>query len=149
MLGPVQLAWLKDRLATSTSPWKAVVTTVPFNPTVAKNRDSWQGYLPERQSIVDFIRAHDIHGVVFVSGDIHSGGAIDDGTNNSGFPELSIPLVNHGFANTGNTSMRWTLGPFTPTSPGFGWLTATETMLTMAVYGADGALRLTATVPAQ
>jgi alkaline phosphatase D len=50
-----------------------------------------------QDEIADFIGTNSITGVIFMSGDIHSGGAIDNGTN-SYFPEISVP----------NTSMQST-----------------------------------------
>jgi hypothetical protein len=43
--------------------------------------------------LVDFINNNAITGVIFLTGDLHSGGAIDDGTH-SDFPEMSVPHTN-------------------------------------------------------
>jgi len=68
------------------------VSTVTWNATTEKD-DAWWDFLAERQELTDFIAANAIHNVVFVSGDIHSGGAIDNG-DNAGFPEISLPSAN-------------------------------------------------------
>jgi phosphodiesterase/alkaline phosphatase D-like protein len=53
----------------------------------AKIWSRWSGRL------VDATQEAGLHNVVFISGDIHSGGAIDDGTH-SGVPEVSVPHAN-------------------------------------------------------
>ncbi len=92
MLGPCQKQWLFDGLSSSTSKWKFVISPVPFNPGT-KLDDAWAQFPAERAELVDFIRSHGIHDVIILSGDIHSGGALDDGTN-SDFPEASVPHAN-------------------------------------------------------
>ena len=92
MLGATQKSWFLNGLLTSTATWKFVVSTSVWNPH-SKQRDSWALYQHEQHEIVDFIHAHSITGVIFMSGDIHSDGAIDDGTN-SYFPEMSVPNTN-------------------------------------------------------
>ncbi|HSE63743.1 MAG TPA: alkaline phosphatase D family protein [Thermoanaerobaculia bacterium] len=141
MLGSEQQAWLKSRLASSTAIWKVIVTSVPFNRTVFKDADTWTGYAASRADIVAFIRDNDIRNVVLISGDIHSGGAIDDGTN-SDFPELSVPLMNEGFANTGASSSRWSVGMWPQYTPGYGWIEASGTSMTLSAHGADGQPRV-------
>ena len=62
-----------------------------FNPGAKTSAGSWGNYLYARNSLLSTFAPY-TH-VVFVSGDIHSGGAIDNGTN-SGRPELNIPHTN-------------------------------------------------------
>jgi alkaline phosphatase D len=92
MLGPTQKAWLLNGLRTSTATWKFIVSSSVWNPH-SKQDDSWAIFKHEQDEIVDFIRTNSITGVIFMSGDIHSGGAIDNGTN-SYFPEISVPNTN-------------------------------------------------------
>ena len=87
-----QKQWLKDGLLTSTAQWKIIASTVAWNPTVPKD-DAWWDFLAEREELMQFIEANDIGGIIVVSGDMHSGGAIDDGTY-AGLPEISVPLCN-------------------------------------------------------
>jgi alkaline phosphatase D len=87
-----QKDWLKAGLLASTARWKFIVSTVCFNPT-CKPKDSWGAFPTERAEILSFIRQNDIHGVIVLSGDLHSGGGIDDGTN-SGLPEMNVPHTN-------------------------------------------------------
>ena len=87
-----QFTWLKNGLLNSTATWKFVASGVAFNPTT-KPEDSWGDYARERQELVNFIENNGITGVIVLSGDLHSGGAIDDGRN-SDFPEMSVPHTN-------------------------------------------------------
>jgi alkaline phosphatase D len=92
MLGATQKAWLLNSLLNSTATWKFIVSSSVWNPH-SKQDDSWAQFKHEQDAIVDFIRTNSITGVIFMSGDLHSGGAIDDGTN-SYFPEISVPNTN-------------------------------------------------------
>jgi alkaline phosphatase D len=92
MLGNCQLQWLLDGLQSSTMRWKFVLTPVPFNP-LTKTFDAWGAFPAERQRLVDGINNAHIKDVVFISADIHSGGAVDDGTHSS-FAEVSVPHAN-------------------------------------------------------
>jgi hypothetical protein len=69
-----------------------VLTPVPFNPTI-KTWDAWGHFPAERARLAAFIAQSGIRNLVFMSGDVHSGGAVDDGTH-SGWPELSVPHAN-------------------------------------------------------
>lgn len=91
-----QKDWLFQGLLASTARWKFIVSSVPFNPTVEK-WDTWTTFQTERREILDFIQENDISGVVILSGDLHTGGAIDDGSN-AGLPEVSTPHMNLGHA---------------------------------------------------
>lgn len=74
MLGAAQKAWLKRELLASTTPFK--VLAVGGGWSSAENEsggDSWAVYASERDEIFDFIRDHDIGGVVCISGDSHMG----------------------------------------------------------------------------
>jgi len=102
MLGNAQKQWLKSQLRAAQDAdvkMKFVLSTVPFNKTT-KDWDAWALFPAERQELVDFIRTEGITGVTIISGDIHSGGAFDDGTH-SDLPEMSSPQANMGdFVNT-------------------------------------------------
>jgi alkaline phosphatase D len=115
-----QKQWLKDGLLQSTATWKFVVTSVPMNKTAKRaRRDAWSGFENERSEILNFIRDNGIDGVVFLSGDLHSGGGIDDGTN-SGCPEMTVPHTN---MTTGDTGLlgQWTEGILTGTGGNSGY----------------------------
>jgi alkaline phosphatase D len=87
MLGACQHAWLVDGLHRSKATWKIVMSPVPLNPTM-KPWDAWSHFPAERSALLDAIA--DVPNVVFISGDVHSGGAVDDGEH-SGRPEVSVP----------------------------------------------------------
>lgn len=78
MLGSRQLADLKAWLLTSNSECvaKFIATPVPFT-TLMSSKDSWAGFLVERQAILDFIASQNITGVVFLSGDSHTAAAVE------------------------------------------------------------------------
>jgi alkaline phosphatase D len=92
MLGTCQYNWLTKGLASSKATWKIVLTPVPFNPTV-KTWDAWGAFPKERSTFVSYIQKKGIKNLVFLSGDIHSGGAVDDGTHST-WPELAVPHAN-------------------------------------------------------
>jgi alkaline phosphatase D len=87
MLGACQHAWLVNGLHASQATWKIVMSPVPINATT-KTYDAWSHYPNERAGLLAAIA--DVPRVVFVSGDIHSGGAVDEGEH-SGRPEVSTP----------------------------------------------------------
>jgi alkaline phosphatase D len=87
MLGACQHAWLVNGLHASKATWKIVMSPVPINATT-KTYDSWAHFPNERAGLLAEIA--DVPHLVFVSGDIHSGGAIDEGEH-SGRPEVSTP----------------------------------------------------------
>ena len=103
-----QKQWLLDGLADSTAVWKFVVSSSVWNPH-SKDGDSWQGYQTEQQEILDYIDDHDITGVIVLSGDLHSGGAIDDGTH-GGLPELNVPPTNFGWGHCTGECGEWSEG---------------------------------------
>lgn len=92
MLGAAQAEWLRERLLRSSAPWKVIVSTVPWNITNLKD-DAWWSYQAERRELLRWIEEQQIGGVVVVSGDIHTGGGLDDGTH-AGLPEMTLPAVN-------------------------------------------------------
>ncbi len=111
MIGASQWAWLQAQLSASTAPFKLIVTTVPFNPTTEKV-DAWFAYEDERQRLLGWLDQEQIQNVFFVSADIHTGGAIDDGTN-AGLPELNLPTTNmHSEHCTAPTCGSWSEGVY-------------------------------------
>jgi alkaline phosphatase D len=142
-----QKAWLKAALLNSTATWKFVVSGVPFNPTT-KPADAWGAYATERNELLNFIRSNDIEGVIIVSGDLHSGGGIDNGTN-AGVPEITVPHTN---LNTSQFSSgpvgTWSQGVISGVNnPGYALIQVDATGVTLQVKGANGqvkkSLRLT------
>ncbi len=76
--GARQVDWLKQSLLhikdLGLYPYKFIVTGNQFLATVGAGNNSHHGYQRERNEILDFIRNHDIRGVVFVTGDVHHSG---------------------------------------------------------------------------
>ncbi len=104
-----QKTWLKTRLLESEAAWKFIVSPSCWNPD-SKRTDSWNVYPAEREELLAFMRDNHITGVVVLTGDIHSGGAIDDGSH-SGIPELSVPTSNiHAETCTGGLCGDWSEG---------------------------------------
>jgi alkaline phosphatase D len=72
MLGPVQKAWLKEKLKESKAVFKMIVSAVPWafeaKPEV---KDTWNGFQEERREIFDFLAENRIDGVILLSGDRH------------------------------------------------------------------------------
>lgn len=68
MLGAAQKRWLFDGLLSSSALFKFVATSVPF---FGGGRDRWDGYPQERAELLQLIATRPIHGVVFLSADLH------------------------------------------------------------------------------
>lgn len=74
MLGPVQLAWLKDALRYSKGTFKVLASPVPWANGTKGGRgalDTWEGYAGEREALFNFLADHKISGVILLSGDRH------------------------------------------------------------------------------
>jgi alkaline phosphatase D len=148
-----QRAWLLNGLQNSDARWKFIVSPVIFNPTT-KTNDAWGAYTTERKLILDFIRTHQIRGVVVLSGDLHAGG-IDDGRN-SGLPEMVVPAANDGFDKRCLTEAsgdigKWDIGTFgdasgTPCN-GYGVIDVTSDKVLLQVKDSQGKTRVSYTVP--
>lgn len=68
MLGPAQLAWLKERLRQSRARVKFLVSPVPW---IGGNQDKWTGFAAERSALWQFLDDHRIDGVYLLSADRH------------------------------------------------------------------------------
>ena len=69
MLGPEQMAWLKDKLAASTATFKFIAHgSQVLN---ESNRHECLAMFEEQDELFDFIKSERIEGVVFLSGDRH------------------------------------------------------------------------------
>ena len=101
MLGQTQFDWLTDAVTTSTAQWQMIGNEVMFAPLtipdtldpvihdwlvnqlgippngLAVNTDQWDGYMAERQRLIDAIVAAGRNDVVFLTGDIHTSWAAD------------------------------------------------------------------------
>lgn len=79
ILGAVQLDWLKTQLLSSTAPVKLIVSGSVVLPEFVNTIEdrTWEGWRRdapgELSALLSHIEAHDIRGVLFVSGDLHLG----------------------------------------------------------------------------
>lgn len=72
MLGPVQLAWLKETLKGSDGTFKMICSPVPWTENIKPgSKDPWDGYPEERASIFSFLEENKVEGVFLVSADRH------------------------------------------------------------------------------
>jgi alkaline phosphatase D len=72
MLGPVQKVWLLDQLKKSTATFKVIVSSVPWSlATKGAARDTWNGFIKERNEIFNFLTENRINGVILLSADRH------------------------------------------------------------------------------
>jgi 3-phytase/alkaline phosphatase D len=72
LLGPVQKAQLFADLAASTAKWKLIVSEEPVQQFHALPYDRFEGYAAERTELLEFILAHQIEGVKFLTTDTHA-----------------------------------------------------------------------------
>ncbi|KAG5175193.1 PhoD-like phosphatase-domain-containing protein [Tribonema minus] len=83
IMGDVQMAWITDKLATSTAQWKVIGNQVPFTDTVdiktvaanpltiaLINTDSWAGYKASQQQLLAAME--NVQDVIILTGDIHT-----------------------------------------------------------------------------
>jgi hypothetical protein len=68
ILGARQKRWFLDGLANSNARFKFVCTPVPFSSPAA---DKWGGYPADRDQILKAIKEKHIHGVIFLTADVH------------------------------------------------------------------------------
>ena len=68
ILGAAQKRWLFDQLASSSSLFKFVATSVPMS---GGGSDRWDGFPKERAELIKFVATKKISGVVFLSADLH------------------------------------------------------------------------------
>ena len=72
MLGPVQKRWLKEKLLQSASLIKVIVSSVPWTGEAKPDsKDTWAGFLDERDELFSFLTANAIQGVILMSADRH------------------------------------------------------------------------------
>ena len=104
-----QLEWFYTRLAESDATWKIIVSSSCWNP-YGKQNDSWAGYQNEQRKLLRRMVDLELTGVLVISGDMHSGGGIDDGFW-AGLPEMTVPSTNITQTNcTGGYCGTWSEG---------------------------------------
>jgi alkaline phosphatase D len=72
LLGQRQKLLLQALLLRSTARFKFVINEVPIQQFYALPYDRWEGYGAERIEILNFIRAHNIRNVIFLTTDTHA-----------------------------------------------------------------------------
>ncbi len=75
-ISPEQMQWLKDSLSASTAHFKVLLNSVPITqmPIVWPGfEDRWQGYVPQREELLNYITDNDVEHVWFLTGDFHVG----------------------------------------------------------------------------
>jgi alkaline phosphatase D len=154
ILGAEQKKWLQPALLGSTARWKFLMSTVSFNPG-AKPNDSRAAFRTERAELVSFIHQNEVRGVIAISGDLHTGGALDNGAN-SGFPELSVPHANIPPCSS-TTSCRCNTGGASPgiwsegilcgiDHPRYGLIIVSSDSVVLQIKGDKGDLRFSLTI---
>ena len=68
ILGPRQMRWFLDGLASSNARFKFVCTSVPFS---SPSPDKWGGYPADRDEVLAAIKKKQIRGVIFLTADVH------------------------------------------------------------------------------
>jgi alkaline phosphatase D len=136
-----QKQWLKDGLLASTATWKFLVSTVTANTSARPaSTDLWRSFSTERDEIRDFIANNGISNVIVISGDIHTGGAVDDGSNSGlNLPEISVPHTNLNKGNTKNLGT-WSEG-VTSGSKGYALISVSTTSVTLEAKSETGSVR--------
>ncbi len=74
LLGDAQRQWIMNGLLQSDARWKFVINNVPLSYLAVYPYDRWDGYDEERRTLLEFIDAAAIDGVVFLTTDIHGNG---------------------------------------------------------------------------
>jgi alkaline phosphatase D len=104
-----QLDWLTTRLAESDATWKIIVSSSCWNP-YGKQSDSWAVYQHEQRKLLQRMVELELTGLIVLSGDMHSGGGIDDGSF-AFLPEMTVPATNISLGNcTGGACGTWSEG---------------------------------------
>jgi alkaline phosphatase D len=80
MLGAEQRAWLFEGLTAASTSWNVLANQVSFAPIDTAgatsprrnfNRDNWDGYVAERQAIIDVLKTPGVASTVVITGDKH------------------------------------------------------------------------------
>jgi len=142
MLGATQKTWLFEELAQSTKQWIFIVSTVTSSTSARPgNDDHWISYQTEAAEIKAEIVSLGLEKRVFIiSGDLHSGGAFDDGTNTRFcVPEMGTAHTNLEAGNT-NSLGTWSDYLMDGSSKGYSVITVKPGSVTFEAYNQHGDL---------
>ncbi|MGH7711584.1 MAG: alkaline phosphatase D family protein [Gemmatimonadaceae bacterium] len=126
LLGTQQEEWLLGGLAASQSRWNFLANQVVMGDNMIRRPDetentypldTWNGYLAQRQRVLDLFASRKVRNPVVLTGDIHVNIAMDlraDWSNPSALP-VGVELVGTSISSGGDGSQmtdwgRWTLG---------------------------------------
>lgn len=152
-----QVNWLLQGVTSSSATWKIIVSSTPTNrySRIGVTRDNWTTYSAEANRIARFFRQNPVDNVVLITGDIHTGGGIDDGRNSLwGLPEVTVPHTNlHQGWNIEHVG-RWSDGIVSGDNSqlrgeGYVSVRVTPRSLTLNVCDRDGRLKLGKTFTAR
>ncbi|CAB9509721.1 Phosphodiesterase [Seminavis robusta] len=152
-----QITWLLNGLRSSSATWKIIVSSTGANQyaRIMTTQDNWTAYRTEAARIRQFIETNNLRNIVMISGDIHTGGGIDDGRNSLwGIPEVTVPHTNlqtgwniqhvgtwsHGVVSGDNSQRR---------GEGFVSVAVSTRALRIRVCDRDGQAKLTMTLNAR
>jgi alkaline phosphatase D len=77
LLGSQQKAWLFNELAASEATFKVIINEVPISQLFVLPYDRWEGYLAEREELLQVIERAAIRNVVFLTTDLHGSLIVD------------------------------------------------------------------------
>ncbi|WP_028057839.1 alkaline phosphatase D family protein [Candidatus Solirubrobacter pratensis] len=99
MLGATQLAWLEQQLRTTSAGWNVLANQVAFapydrDPSLAKRDfgagDNWDGYVADRQRILDTIVDARTRNAIVITGDSHANWVRDIPPNSTDFDAAPV-----------------------------------------------------------
>ena len=134
MTGDAQMAWLKKGLRNDRAQWKVIGNSVMFAPLkvaslpgpvvdalnsltpvvpqdgVYANADQWDGYTADRTEIIDHLVEGGVTDTVFITGDIHTGWAMDVPTDVGSYPLTPNAAVEFVCASVTSTNFNESFG---------------------------------------
>lgn len=96
MLGPGQLAWLKDQLKASTATFKVIVNGHTMTIDRKGTGEYWANFGTEREDFLNWMFSEGIEGVFFLSGDWHVGSLSRVDFSDKGYPLFELISSNAG-----------------------------------------------------
>jgi alkaline phosphatase D len=120
LLGAAQRDWLLEGLAAApASGWNILANQVGFAPQAnflsdrrRFNADSWDGYVADRQRVLDFLKLHDIRNTVVITGDKHQNSVrnVPESYTDIRGPAVATEFVGTSISSEGDTPANTTYG---------------------------------------